>query len=95
MITKILLTLTLVPCFAFARGQKQGPPPLNDEAKSAIEACGLSLPERGQRPSREEHEAIKSCLSEAGIERPSRSKRRRFSKSKDQNEESYSSGTLQ
>ena len=75
MFQKILFSVILFgSSLSFAQGHR--PPRLTDEARSAIESCGLSLPERGTRPSREEHEAIQSCLSEAGIEMPQRGQKR-------------------
>lgn len=79
MYQKIFFALILLgSSVSYAKGGR--PPRMSDEAKLAIEECGLSLPQRGERPSREEHEAIKSCLSEAGIAKPSRGDRQRGSR---------------
>jgi len=63
MLKVVLLSVLLVPSLSFARG-----PRMSSEAVAAVEACGLSFPEKGQRPSREDNEKIRTCLDNAGIE---------------------------
>jgi len=91
MYQKIFFALVLFgSSISYAKGRR--PPRMSAEAQNAIESCGLSLPEKGQRPSREEREAIKSCLDEAGVERPrKRRHQRRYSQN---NQESFESQSI-
>ena len=69
---KILISFTLVfisshLSFAHSKGRR-----FNAEALKALEACGLTKPEKGQRPDKETRQKIRDCLKNAGIKRPRR-----------------------
>lgn len=72
-IPRILLISCLSLSIAYARDQKDGGgrPPMSDEMKEAFDACAteVDMPDResGERPTKEQHEAMKTCLEKKGI----------------------------
>ncbi len=77
-IPRILLISCLSLSIAYARDQKGSgggrPPMMNDEMKEAFDACheeaGLPERESGERPSKEQREAMKTCLQGKGFTPP-------------------------
>lgn len=83
-ITQILLISSLSLSIAYAGGasardQKGGRPPMSDEMKEAFDACHeeVGMPDResgrppeGERPTKEQHEAMKTCLKGKGFTPP-------------------------
>ncbi len=74
-ITQTLLISSLCLSVAYARDkQGGGRPEMSAEMKEAFEACHeeVGMPERdsGERPTKEQHEAFKTCLEGKGITPP-------------------------
>lgn len=73
-ITQTLLLSCLTLSMAYAQDQRKGPPEMNAETKAAFEACAeeVGMPDResGERPTKEQHEAMKTCLDKKGIKMP-------------------------
>ncbi|WP_409479643.1 hypothetical protein [Pseudobdellovibrio sp. HCB154] len=71
-ITQTLLASCLMLSLAYARDHKG--PHMDEETKAAFEACAeeVGMPEResGERPTKEQHEAMKTCLEGKGIKPP-------------------------
>lgn len=67
------LALSLMSTMTFARGGGGGRQQ-DDGFRAALKAChsetGTSRPERGSRPSQEDMQAMDSCMSAKGYERP-------------------------
>lgn len=71
-ITQTILVSSLMLSIAYARDQvKHHGPPMDDETKAAFESCAteVGMPERdsGERPTKEQHEAFKTCLEGKGL----------------------------
>ena len=77
-ITQTLLISSLCLSVAYARDKKEGGfggrPEMTEEMKEAFDACHeeVGMPERdsGERPTKEQHEAFKTCLEGKGITPP-------------------------
>lgn len=71
-ITQTLLVSSLMLSIAYARDHKG--PHMDAETKAAFEACAeeVGMPDResGERPSKEQHETMKTCLEGKGIKHP-------------------------
>lgn len=71
-ITQILVISSLSLSMAYAHDHGGGGrPPMSGEMKEAFDACHeeVEMPERksGERPTKEQHEAMKTCLKSKGI----------------------------
>ena len=71
----LVTTLAMSLTFALsAKAQRQEPPEMNSEMKSAFEACAkeISLPDResGVRPTKEQFDKMDACLSAKGFKKP-------------------------
>lgn len=73
-ITQTILISSLMLSIAYARDQRQGPPQMSGEMKEAFDTCAeqVGMPDResGERPTKEQHEAMKTCLEGKGITPP-------------------------
>lgn len=73
-ITQTILISSLMLSIAYARDQKKGAHPHNPEMKEAFDTCAkqAKMPDRdsGERPTKEQHEAMKACLESKGITPP-------------------------
>lgn len=71
-ITQTLLVSSLMLSVTYARDHKG--PPMDEETKAAFEACAeeVGMPDRetGERPTKAQHEAMKTCLEGKGIKPP-------------------------
>ncbi|AZZ36172.1 hypothetical protein CIK05_04975 [Bdellovibrio sp. qaytius] len=83
LITQTFLISCLSLSIAYARDHKGGPggrPEISAENKAAFEACHeeVGMPDRdsGERPTKEQHEAFKTCLEKKGITLPQHGKGR-------------------
>jgi hypothetical protein len=73
-ITQTLLISSLMLSIAYAGDKKHKGPPMDEATKAAFEACAteVEMPDRdsGERPTKEQHEAMKACLTKKGIALP-------------------------